>query len=155
MPKKKKGKKIKAAVCTCNLTAKQLTVMFGLFLLVHSVIIYVASMWFKEAVILGTHVFSPIAALVNSMITFTLIVVAATPVIEFISEQLKIKLTCLHWSVLHFFINAGALWLVARFAEQLGMGISSWKVVVVLALVFDLAQALLMKLAINKCDCDK
>jgi hypothetical protein len=36
------------------------------------------------------------------------------------------------------------IWLVARFAEQLGLGISSWVVAAILALVFDVVQGLLV-----------
>ena len=46
--------------------------------------------------------------------------------------------------LLYFIVNALGLWFITRFAEQFGIGASSWKVIVVVALLLDMAQGMAM-----------
>lgn len=133
-------KKTKTLIVDEAMSARQLTVAFVSMFIGNALIIYFANMVFPQHVVLGTNVFSPISALFYSMVVFTLITIGFIPVIEEVSRQMNQRLDNLSWMVMYFFINAGALWLVARFAEQLGLGISSFVVAVILALIFDTVQ---------------
>ncbi|MEN8252886.1 MAG: hypothetical protein ABFQ62_00700 [Patescibacteria group bacterium] len=124
---------------------KQLLTMFVSFFLVQSAIVYLASMLFADQVVLGTHLYSPLQGLLQSMFVLTLIMVGAMPVIELVLKRYKIKFQDKHWLLLYFVINTVAIWVVARFAEQLGFGISSWLVAVILGLIFGVDQALIVK----------
>jgi hypothetical protein len=93
---------------------------------------------------LGNHLFPALQSLFYSMIVFTLIAVGATPIIEHMADSSGKKLKELDWIMLYFVVNAVGIWVVARFAEQLGLGISSWLVVVALAVVIDIVQGLSM-----------
>ncbi len=131
------------------MTGRQLTVMFVALLIAHSIVIYLANQWFPSLVVLGTNIYSPMAAIVYSMVLFTLIVVGATPVIEHVGNSMSRKLSDMDWMVLFVLINAGGLWLVARFAEQLGLGVASWMVVAILAVIMDVVQGLTMKVLMS------
>lgn len=136
-------------------TFKQLLIMFASFFVLHSATVYLAYMFMPGTVALGTHVFSPLQALLQSVFIITLIMVGFTPAIEFLEERYQMKLKDMHWVLLYFVINAAAIWFVARFSEMLGFGISSWMVAVVLAVIFDLEQGLVMKNIITKMKAQK
>ena len=126
------------------LSARQLMMIFIVFLIGHVAVLYFANRYFPDAIVLGTHFFKPMQALVYSMVVFTLITVGAIPVIEHLSAMYKRSLSNLDWMVLYFLVNAGALWLIGRFAEQLGMGLRSYMVAFVLAAVMDVVQGFLV-----------
>lgn len=130
-----------------HMTAQQLAMIAILWLVAHSAIIYLANRWFPDAVVLGTNVITPTMAILYSMVVFTLITVGAIPVIEALSTQLRWRLSNLHWFALFALVDVVGIWLVARFAEQLGMGISSWTVALTLGLVMDVTQGVLVKVA--------
>jgi len=132
-----------------SMTAKQLSHIFVAFLIGHSLVIYLANRFFPMTVVLGNHVLSPTMAVLSSMVVFTLIAVGAIPVIEHLAESQRRRLSSFDWMTMFTFINAGGLWLVTRFAEQLGLGVSSWLAVVILALVMDVVQGLLVMKVID------
>lgn len=129
-----------------EMSLTQLILMYVVFLVVNSVVVLVANTLYPNAVVLGTNLISPLQALLQSMAVFSLVTVAGVPIIETVADQMKLKLGFGHWMVLYAAINAGSLWIVARFAEVLGLGIISWQVVVALAIVMDLVQGAAIKL---------
>lgn len=147
MPKKKK---VMESVPVKAMSGKQLSAMFLVFLLANSAFVFIANSIFPSHVVLGNHLFSPVIALFYSMLIFTLITVGMVPVVETVSESMKHKLKDMDWMVLYFVINAITLWMVARFALQLGFGISSWFVAVALAVVLDLIQGILSMMVVSK-----
>lgn len=136
------------AVASSTMTAKQLSITFVVWMLAHTTIFFLANRFFPEAVALGTDQFSTWQALLFSMLVLTLITVGFIPLVEMIASSAKRSLSAMDWMVTYFVINTAAIWVVARFAEQLGMGISSWVVAVVLALVIDAVQGLLVSKAV-------
>lgn len=141
MAKKRRSRTETATMRT--MSAKQLAVTFATWLIGHSAVIWFASRFFPQAVVLGNHMFSPIQALFYSMIVFTLIAVGAIPIIEHLAVAQRKALKTLDWVVIFFVVDAVGLWVVARFAEQLGLGIASWVTVIALAIVIDATQGLI------------
>lgn len=131
-------------------TTTQLVVMFVLFMIAHSVVIYLANLLFPNAVVLGTSRLTPGLALLNSMVVFTIIAVGMVPILEYLAKLRNMRIMDMHWMVLYFLINFVGLWLVARAAETLGLGLSSWRVVAILAIVLDAVQGLAVKLAVER-----
>lgn len=125
----------------------QLIMLYVVFFIVNSVVILVANTLFPNLVVLGTHLYSPLQALLQSMAVFSLITVAASPLVEMMASSMKWKLSFEHWIVIYAVINALGLWITARFAEMLGLGIASVTTVIVLALVLDVAQGAAVKLS--------
>ncbi len=147
MPSKKGARSKKATSVNYDqiFDLNRLSLMFVFFMIAHSVVVFLGSVIFPSQLVLGTHLISPLLGLVQSMLVFTLLAVVATPVIEVLSAWTKVKLSDFHWIAGYFVINFFGLWGVARFAEILGMGVASWVVVVVLAVVFDLVQGIVVK----------
>lgn len=127
------------------LSGRQLGLMFVLFMIGHSVIIYLASKFFPQQVVLGNHILSSNLALFFSMTIVTLVTVGAAPLIEWKAEYFKKKLTPQTWMLIYLLVNFVALKLAAVWAKNLGMGLSSWVVALVLAVLFTLVQGFMMK----------
>ena len=127
----------------------RLSMMFVYFMVIDSIILYGAHLLFPNQVVLGTYQISPLLAVIQSMLFFSLFAVVSTPVIELVADYLKLKLTDLHWIILTFLVDFVGLWLVARLANMLGLGISSWVIVAVLAVCFDLGQGLAIRMLRN------
>lgn len=109
-----------------------------------------ANLFFPKAVILGNHLLSPFTGAVYAMAMVALIAVGVMPVVEYFIKENKLKLTSTHWLLLYWVVNAAAIWLVGRFAEIVGMGISSWLVAVLMGLALDLVQGGLMMHVVSK-----
>lgn len=117
---------------------------FVVMYLVNILVVYVAHLVFPNHVVLGNDQVTRNWSLVLAGLTFT---TAITFLIPFIQryEFMRGKLFSMNeWMALYAVINAGALWLVTRFAEQLGWGVSSWVVVVILALLLDFLQGMVV-----------
>ncbi len=131
-------------------TMSQLTNMFIAFLVGNSVVIYLANMFFPSQVALGTHLISPMMGLLYSSIVLTVLLVSSVPVIEWLGRQLRMTLSSSHWMLLYLVMNTLFVWFVARFSELLGMGIASWVVAVILAIVLDVIQGMLAMFVVYK-----
>jgi len=111
---------------------------------VNSVIIYFANLFFPQHVVLGTFTITPVAALLISMTALTLDNTFAIPFFHAWESNRKKELTSAEWMIGYFFINFIALWVIGRFAHFLGLGFSSWMIVLALAAVLDFFQGLAM-----------
>jgi hypothetical protein len=139
-------KKTSSSDSVVNISLTQLSTIYVLFIIINSAIVYLAHTLFPQSVVLGTHVLSPMIALLQSMLFFTLLVVGSMPVLEILAKTLKYKLSEKSWILIYYAVNVIGLWITARFAELVGMGISSWMVAVILGLVLSLLQSLANKM---------
>lgn len=115
-------------------------VLFG----VNTGILYLAHRFFPESIVLGTHALSPVWALVHSMGALALIDTFAIPFL-YEWEKMRGSLLASHeWMIAYLVLNFGGLWLISRFSEQFGLGVSSWYVVLALAIVLDVVQGIVM-----------
>lgn len=113
-------------------------------LLSNLAVIYLAHLLSPTDVVLGTFALSSFWALCLSVGKVTLLgflVMLAVPYLEY---RRKKDFAPMDWMKLYFVVNALALWLVTRYAEVYGLGVSSWVVIVVLALVMDMVQGVTM-----------
>lgn len=128
----------------------QLSTALVSFIIANTIVVLLANMFFPQAVVLGHHRLSPLLGAVYAMSFVALIGVGVMPVVEYLANQKGTQLTNTHWLILYWVVNAGGVWLVGRFAEIVGMGISSWIVAVILGLVLDLVQGKLMKDVVSR-----
>jgi hypothetical protein len=124
----------------------QLAMMVVAFSVVSVGVLYIANMLFPANVVLGNHLVTPMMGLLMSSIVISLLGVSATPLIEWARKAFNLTLNASHWMLLYLVINTLVVWLVARFAEILGLGISSWVVALALGFVLDVVQGLLVKM---------
>lgn len=125
-------------------SGKQIGAAFVLFLAANFVILYLANKWWPTHVVLGTHFFSPMVALLYTVLPLTILSVGFVPVVEHVMDTTEWKATDYHWLALSFVVNATALWGLTRFAEWIGMGVSSWMVVAAVAVVLTAVQGMLV-----------
>lgn len=118
----------------------QLVRLFGIWYVAQAIILGIVSAMFPQAIVIGTHTISPLAAIINSMLTLTLFAIGAIPLLELLQDARKMLFTTTHWMLFYFALNTAGLWIISRFAEQIGLGLSSWFVAVGLGLVMTLVQ---------------
>ncbi len=117
--------------CGCNLEVVML--YFGFFT-VNSLVIWLANMFFPSYVVLGTEWITRCWAIIHSMGTLALVNVFTASC----GQEDKRMMTGL-------VVNSVGLWLIARLAKQLGLGISSWLIVVMLGLVLSAVQRKMLR----------
>lgn len=131
-------------------SSRQLAIMYPLMFAVNALVVYFASKFFPSNVVLGTFYISQGWSLVHSMGTLALFNILAIPVIEYYQEKRGKKISDKEWMIKFFLLNFAGVWLLARFSNQLGFGITSWRVALSLALVLDFLQGFVMKLIYTK-----
>lgn len=117
---------------------------FFALLAVNAIIIYVANMYFPKQVVLGTFNISLPWAIFHSMTMLALVNTLGIPLAHHFENMRGRMLNSSEWMLMYFVVNAAGLWLISRFSEQFGLGVSSWLVVVALALVLDFVQGIVM-----------
>lgn len=113
-------------------------------LLANSVVIYLASVVFPLYVVLGTFSLTAGWSLLHSMIFLTLLNVGFIPFVHEYEHTSGKMLKNTQWMALYFVINFVGVWVIARFSDQVGFGISSWLVAAVLAVVLNIVQSIVM-----------
>lgn len=110
---------------------------FLAFWLVNSLIFYFAPFVLNGMVVVGNVRLASFMASVISGFLLTLAVSVTMPIFT----SLKIKLTDeWQWALAYLFVNVVALWVIARYADLTGFGISNAWVAIILGVVFNLAQ---------------
>ncbi len=135
-----------SAMSTEETNFSQLAMMVVAFSVVSVIVLYLANMLFPANVVLGNHLVTPMMGLLMSSIVISLLGVSATPLIEWARKAFNLTLSASHWMLIYLVINTLVVWVVARFAEILGLGVSSWVVALGLGFVLDVAQGLLVKM---------
>jgi len=111
----------------------------------NSLVIFLATLLFPRQIVLGNYFLPLFLALFFSMAVFSLYQAVMAPFIKDICRQRDIKLNPNRWSVIYFFLNSIGLWIIARLASVFGLGISSWTVIVALAIILSLAHSALLR----------
>jgi hypothetical protein len=135
---------------SARMSFSQLLAAFILFTVTHSIIFSVASVFFPMDVVLGNHLVSALSSLLITSATLALISVGVTPLIESASEAMKTKLSNGQWMGLYLILNVLTIWVLARMAEEIGFGISSWLVAVILGLVINILQGVLIMSVVSR-----
>lgn len=117
---------------------------FLALMLVNTLVIVLANMFFPENVVLGTMSLTANWAAFLSMAALSLLGAFAIPFFHLWEEVRGKLLSTKEWVIYYFLLNVAGVWLISRAAEQFGLGVSSWYVVVALAIAFDVVQGLVM-----------
>ena len=127
-----------------------LVLTYFVLLIVNSLVILLANAIFPQHVVLSTIHVSFIWAICLSLSKLTLLDTFAIPFVRQYEIRSKRMLSNTEWMILYFILNFVGLWLISRFAHVLGLGLSSWIVAALLALVLDIAQGGVM-MRLEKC----
>jgi hypothetical protein len=107
-------------------------------------VLYLAQMWFPQYIVLGTLSLTAMWALCMSMAKLALINTFAIPFFTEWEHRRGKLLSSMDWMAGYFLVNFLGLWLITRYPVQYGLGVTSWMVIAVLALVLDLVQGMVM-----------
>ena len=121
-----------------------LVITFVATLLTNVVVLYLVQSWFPQYPVLGTMSLTATWALWLSMGKLALINTLAIPFFTEWEHRRGKKLTSMDWMAGYFVVNVAGLWLITRYAEVFGLGVTSWLVIAGLALVLDFVQGLVM-----------
>ena len=131
-------------------SASELAKIFYVQLVLNSLVILVASALMPTSVVLGNANSNMWWALFHSMIMLSLVGSLAVPKFEMWQKMKGIKLTMKDWMIGYLLVNFVALWIITRFSEQFGLGISHWSIVLILAAILDTVQGMGMQLVYPK-----
>lgn len=124
--------------------------VFIVQLVLNSLVLYFANRLFPAQVVLGNANSNLWWALFHSMSMLSLVGLLAVPLFEWKQEMLGKPLSAKHWMIGFLVVNFVGLWVISRFSEQFGLGISAWWVVLILAVVLDFVQGMGMMLVYKK-----
>lgn len=125
--------------------------IYFICLLVNTIVLIFANKIASQSVVFGTSVLTPTWSLFLSMGTLSLINLLFVPFFELVQQELQRDLSPKEWMIGYFLINFTGVWIISRFAEQFGFGISGWWVGVALAFILDMFQGFaIMRYAYDK-----
>lgn len=111
---------------------------------VNNLVLHLGNMFFPTHLVLGTASISHWWAMYHSMFKLTVINTLFMPLVTYYEWKQNITFTPKQWMLTYFLVNFVALWCIGRFADNLGLGFSSWVVVLLFAGVLDLIQGVAM-----------
>lgn len=119
-----------------------LVASFAVIFIVNMIVLYFANLWFPNTVVLGTMSLTTLWALLLSAGALAVVGTFSIPFFHEVEMRSNKVLTPLEWTLGYLVINFVSLWLLTRAAEIFGMGVTSWLVVLVLAVVLDIVQGI-------------
>ena len=132
------------AKTTAQNTGMMLVITYFILFAVNSLVVLGANALFPQNAVLGTAYITLPWAIFHSMSLLALIGTFAIPFIREYEVKRGKMLTNNEWMIAYLVINFVGVWVVARLADNLGFGITSWMVALVLAIVLDLVQGIAM-----------
>jgi hypothetical protein len=121
-----------------------MSVTFFLIWAVTAVVISLANTFMPEQIVLGTMTVNRMMALLLSSGIIAWATTITMPIFTEIEVRKQMILAPQHWIIGYLIINVAALWVTTRFADVIGLGVSSWVYVVGLAAVLDFVQGMVM-----------
>lgn len=121
-----------------------MVITFFATFIVSALVVYGAHLVFPTLVVLGTQSMTLHWALIHSMGALSLLL---TLVMPFMTEYEKLKgkvLTPMDWMTAYLLFNVVGLWIITRYSDQFGLGVTSWLVIICLAAVLDFLQGMVM-----------
>jgi uncharacterized membrane protein YvlD (DUF360 family) len=119
-----------------------LVISYFIVMVVNAVVIYFANSLMPQQVVLGTYSISHTWAIILSSGALALLTTFLMPFISMYETKMKRLWTPPELMAMYLLINFVAIWLVTRFSEIFGLGVSSWFVVLILAVIMDLLQGM-------------
>lgn len=110
------------------------------YFMVDLILVLLFAVILPSYVALGTDLISPLRGLVQASFLLSFFVISTVPLIEQLVSQMKLELSDRDWFAVFAVVNSAMIWLVARFAVVVGMGISSWRVALMLGVIFSIVQ---------------
>lgn len=121
-----------------------MVISYVALLLSNVVVLHLAATWFPQYIVLGTMSLTRTWAIFMSMGKLALLGTLAMPFFTEWELRRGQALSPIDWTAGYFVVNFVGLWLVTRYAEAYGLGVTSWVVAAALAFALDLVQGMVM-----------
>lgn len=109
-------------------------------LLCNTLVLFLAHLFFPAQVVLGTYALSPMWSLYLAVTELTVVTTFIIPLVYYHEWKRGKMYSTRDWMLAYFLADTLLVWLLARFADKLGFGISSWFIALLLGLVLDFVQ---------------
>lgn len=116
----------------------------ALLYVANAIVLIAGQMLFPKNIVLGTHALSYFWAVFLSMSALTLLTTFVLPFVSRYENMRQKMFTPAEWMGLYLGLNFAGIWAITRFSEQFGLGVTSWMVVLILAIVMDVVQGTTM-----------
>lgn len=113
----------------------------------NAIVLYLSNMFFPTYVVLGNNVLSPILATVVTGFLLAAITALPLPIMKAVGLKTKNEL---YLAVVYLIFNVVGLWVLARLANYVGFGVSSYIVILVLGFVLNILQYGVWKMVSGK-----
>lgn len=127
-----------------QISGQQLGLLYLAMLVANAIIIYLGNIFFPTRVVIGTFSITPFWAILHSAGTLALINSGTVPTLEcwmekygFIEKNKR--------AIIYLLANFVGLWLISRFSQEIGLGLSSWFITLVLALASTIVEKFALK----------
>ncbi|MEK7166541.1 MAG: hypothetical protein AAB874_07070 [Patescibacteria group bacterium] len=120
---------------------------FIVFWLVNSAIFYFSPFMFGILVATGNARLAPFMASIISGFLITIADALTLPIFERLGIELKDEW---QWTLAYLFVNVLSIWVIARYADLTGVGITNAWVAVLLGVIFNLLQWVVWRTVLPK-----
>jgi len=127
-------------------TGIMLVISFFILFAVNSLVLYFANLLFPTQIVLGNQSVTYGWSFIHSMATLAILNIFLVPLVREYENKIGKMISPMCWMKTYFIANFIGLWILARFANQLGMGLSSWVVALFLALALSVIQGIALML---------
>lgn len=121
-----------------------LVISYAVLWLTSTLVLWLATGWFPQDLVLGTATLTATQALWLSMGELALILVLSMPFFAEWEHRRGRILTPAEWSFGSLFVSFAGLWLITRLSNVFGLGVTSWMAVAGLALAVTVAHSMAM-----------
>ena len=121
-------------------SGRELAIIFILVYILNAVVIYLAHLILPHQIVLGAKDIPLLWALKQSAIYTAILDMLAIPVMEYVQQLQGKVLTSNAWMIAYLIVNFAGLWALSRYSNLIGLGISAWWVVLILAAILDFLQ---------------
>lgn len=123
-------------------TGIELSISFVVLYVSNILGVYLANMFYPKMVVLGTFGLTTTEALLLSTGALAVVNTLLMPLFHIYENGRKRMLSSTEWMIGYAVLNTVALWLISRVPMVLGLGMSSWLPLVLLAVFLDFIQGL-------------
>ena len=121
-------------------TGIMLVINFFIIFAVNSLVLYFANLLFPTQIVLGNQSVTYGWSFIHNMATLAILNIFLIPLIREYENKIGKMIESICWIKTYFIANFIGLWILGRFANELGMGLSSWTIALFLALALSIAQ---------------
>ncbi len=110
--------------------------------IVNAITLFLANILFPTEIVLGNSTWSPILSAIITGILLSAVMGLPEPLMKTLNVKIKNEM---HLALVYLVFNVVGLWVLARFANYFGFGVTSFVVVLVLGFVLNLVQFFVWK----------